>query len=386
MKNRYEFLDALRGIAILGVIILHVSIFTVNAETRFIFRAVGEGARGVQLFYIVSALTLFLSLHSSHYLGKVSQTLKYFLRRFFRIAPLFYSILFFICFFTFIIPLDFFSYVQKDILNFVSTFSFTNSFFPVYINNIIPGQWSIAVEMLFYLLVPIFFLKIKNLSNAKKYFLYSLIFATFVELILPIMFPQVLSDDWKFFLFFSLPIQLPTFMLGFISFFLIYDKDGEKKSANNKTTIDTIKYLFCATLISEILFVLTKFIILKQIDVSLITPRIYIESVILVCLVLALANGYLPILKNKLFQFFGKISYGLYLTHFLTLMLISKLPIYIKIAKYINNVYIEYIFLLIITLIAGSIISYITYMFIETPGQKLGKIISDKFIKEKTIQ
>ena len=119
MSKRYEFLDALRGIAILGVIFLHVSDFTLHPQTNIIYRSVGEGARGVQLFYIVSALTLFLSLSSSRFLGKLGETLKYFFRRFFRIAPMFYSLLILVGFFTFVKPVGFFAYVNKDFLNFI---------------------------------------------------------------------------------------------------------------------------------------------------------------------------------------------------------------------------------------------------------------------------
>jgi peptidoglycan/LPS O-acetylase OafA/YrhL len=382
MNNRYDFLDALRGIAVLGVVTVHVLKFIVHTtNSGILYRLSGEGARGVQLFYIVSALTLFLSLHSSQYLGKVGETLKYSLRRFFRIAPMFYLMLIIIGFFTFIYPLDFFSYVKTDILNFVSSFTFINGFFPDYINNIVPGQWSIAVEMLFYILVPILFIRIKNLEGAKKAFLYSIIFTTLIELILPIISPNLNGGDLQFALFATLPIQLPTFILGFVSFFLIYNKDGKKESADKKTIIDTIKYLFAVTLIAEIIFIIVKFALLKTIDTSLTTPRIYIESVILVCLVISLANGYFSILKNKLFQFFGKISYSLYLTHFLILMLISRTALYIAMAKHMN-IYVEYAFLFVLGTIIASVISYITYILIEKPGQELGKYVSKKLVKQ----
>lgn len=128
MNNRYDYIDALRGIAILGVIMAHVAMFTVNPTTSIIYRLTGEGQRGVQLFYIVSAMTLFLSLQSNNYTGKLKDTIKYFIRRFFRIAPLFYTLIFLIIIFTFIKPLAFFSYVHKDLLNFVTSLTFTNSF------------------------------------------------------------------------------------------------------------------------------------------------------------------------------------------------------------------------------------------------------------------
>jgi len=384
MSKHYKYIDALRGIAILGVIMLHVSSLTVHPVTGILSKFTTEGQIGVQLFYIVSALTLFLSLQSSHYMGKVSETVKYFLRRFFRIAPLFYLLLIGIFFFTFIKPLGFFSYVDKNILNFILSFTFTNSFFPVYINNIITGQWSIAVEMLFYIFVPIFFLKIKSLSDAKKYFLYSIILAFIIETTSLMIFSHATDDSWKGFLLYSLPIQLPVFMLGFVSFFLVYNADGKISNTDHTSIIKTIAYIFSIAFITEALFLIIEFIFLHKIDRSIIDLRIYIKSIVLLCLVVYLAKGYLSVLNNALFRFLGKISYSLYLTHFMTLMLIARSSIYISSVKHMN-MYSEYIFLLIITVTISSIISYITYTLIERPGQTFGKYISKK-LQEKNLK
>ena len=54
--THYKYIDALRGWAILGVIIVHSS---QNFELPSILsRLSAAGARGVQLFFVVSALTL----------------------------------------------------------------------------------------------------------------------------------------------------------------------------------------------------------------------------------------------------------------------------------------------------------------------------------------
>lgn len=71
--TRLEFIEAARGYAIMLVLAVH---------------AVGyqAGAMGVQLFYIISAYTLYRSLmyrNEQHYLW-------FYIRRFFRIAPLYY--------------------------------------------------------------------------------------------------------------------------------------------------------------------------------------------------------------------------------------------------------------------------------------------------------
>ena len=85
--NRLEYIDALRGWAILAVILVHVWIWT-GASSDLISRLSSKGAYGVQLFYLISAFTLLLSLN--HQQGKNHSWRDYFIRRFFRIAPLFY--------------------------------------------------------------------------------------------------------------------------------------------------------------------------------------------------------------------------------------------------------------------------------------------------------
>ena len=58
-----DYIDALRGYAILGVVAVHASIAVPDLEWPLRFLA-EQGARGVQLFFVVSALTLMLSWHA----------------------------------------------------------------------------------------------------------------------------------------------------------------------------------------------------------------------------------------------------------------------------------------------------------------------------------
>lgn len=86
--RKYEFIDALRGYAILGVLMVH-SAQSVRPNHAFLRSAMAQGSLGVQLFYIASALTLclswrFRSTQEGH------PTRDFYIRRFFRIAPMFY--------------------------------------------------------------------------------------------------------------------------------------------------------------------------------------------------------------------------------------------------------------------------------------------------------
>ena len=59
---KYDYIDSLRGLAILGVIIAHTS-QRVNPRGGFSSLLMAQGDKGVQLFFLVSALTLCFSLN-----------------------------------------------------------------------------------------------------------------------------------------------------------------------------------------------------------------------------------------------------------------------------------------------------------------------------------
>ncbi len=377
VKPRYPYLDALRGIAVMLVIMHHTTIFMVHSSSNILYRIAGEGARGVQIFYIVSALTLFMSLSTSSFSGKKIEQIKFFIRRFFRIAPMFYFTILIFTIIGFLFPfwktalsLDF------NTISLLSSLTFTNNFFPQYMNSIVPGQWSVAIEMLFYLIVPILFLRIKNLRDAKRYFIWALILASLIEFFLPALLPSNVSENVKIFLFYTLPIQIPTFILGFIAFFLLHDDNKENKDSTQK---QEFFHLLLIVLLCEIIFFTLKLFFFGIVDISLITPRIYVQSVLFLGLVILFSNGYLSLLQNKVFQYVGKLSYSVYLVQFISFMLITKNNIYPAIAVYFGNAYVEYIILSIGAIALSVLISSITFKYIEMPGQKLGSYLSKRY-------
>src|SRR5580704_7608080 len=78
--RRQEYLDALRGYAILGVMIVHT-----GGTFHELIRATAWGARGVQLFFVVSAITL-----AGSWQDRREKVWAFYVRRLFRIAPMFW--------------------------------------------------------------------------------------------------------------------------------------------------------------------------------------------------------------------------------------------------------------------------------------------------------
>jgi len=83
--QKYSYIDLLRGIAILGVVAVHSSqhVKDLNIIVAWIFN---YGQAGVQLFFVVSAITLCLSSTQRN----EKKFIYFYIRIFFRIAPLFY--------------------------------------------------------------------------------------------------------------------------------------------------------------------------------------------------------------------------------------------------------------------------------------------------------
>jgi peptidoglycan/LPS O-acetylase OafA/YrhL len=82
--KHYDYIDALRGYAILMVLGVHSSQYFTDLSP--ITKAIADqGARGVQLFFVASAMTLSMSWQARN-----DGTVAFYIRRFFRIAPMFY--------------------------------------------------------------------------------------------------------------------------------------------------------------------------------------------------------------------------------------------------------------------------------------------------------
>lgn len=79
--DKLQFVDTLRALAIIGVLLVHVSQH-VDGLNGWLQKGLSIGAKGVALFYMASAFTLFLSL--SRRSGNKSERISaYLMRRFF---------------------------------------------------------------------------------------------------------------------------------------------------------------------------------------------------------------------------------------------------------------------------------------------------------------
>lgn len=344
--KKLDYITVLRGIAILMVLVVHTSQIGTGLQFihPYIIGLFNNGARGVQLFYLLSAFTLFLSFNNRH-AGEKKPIKNYFIRRFFRIAPLYYLAIVY--------------YLWQDgtahsTANIISNVLFLHGFSPYWINSIVPGSWSIAVEVVFYCLLPFLFYRIKNIQQACIFTFVAL----GIRLILFVLFSRykLISDTnlWGDYLFFYLPNQLPVFGLGIILYFIIYDISKTKLSP---------KFLVAGSVI---------IVLGMALQPGLFIPDIFYFGLAFLILAYALNRYHPPILFNAIVLYIGKISYTLYLTHWAAIYFLGRYKISNMIpgnneATALCNFILNYGMVLSLSVLLSSVL----YYAIELPCKNL---------------
>jgi peptidoglycan/LPS O-acetylase OafA/YrhL len=241
-SRKFLFVDALRGYAILGVIVVHAGQH-VTGLPDWLARLSAEGARGVQLFFVVSAFTLFYSMTYGHPNEK-RPLLNFFIRRFFRIAPAFYLAIIAYLLSGGLGPRYWLGDVQRVTAgNIASTFFFVNGWNPYWINSIVPGGWSVAVEMPFYATLPLLFASIKNQRQAIMLTV-ALVGSAYVINGIMSSHPLITHGGlWQNFLFFWFPNQAPVFGLGIVLFYLLRNNLQGAAGLNEQSKAKQSNYL-----------------------------------------------------------------------------------------------------------------------------------------------
>lgn len=357
-----DFIDALRGFAIMGVIAVHTTEL-VSPHTPVLLNLAHTGGRGVQLFFVVSALTLFLSL-ATKARRETSPYRNFFVRRFFRIAPLFSCAIL-------IYPLVrgtapyYFAPDGVKWWHFLMTVTYTNGWIPESINSVVPGGWSIAVEMSFYLFVPLLFVLLTDLPK-------SLVFlgiCLFVRIAANALASTAWSHyyiadqahivgDFTYLWFFN---QLPVFAIGIITYHL-FARLHRQRSA--------ILGLFLLAV------GLSLFLVISLLGAaSYLLPTHVLQSFTFGCVAIGLALHPTIVLVNRLTCWVGKLSYSLYLTHFAILGAMGRSIRYFSgsFLRRESDLFFIVAFVLIITV--AALVSTMTYKVIESPGIALGRRI-----------
>ncbi len=220
--NKLNYIDSTRGLAILMVIMVHSS-HEISDLSSIAYWTTAYGQMGVQLFFVASAFTLSLSAHRRK--GEERPVSKYWIRRFARIAPMYYVGI--LLYFVISLMEGYLSQGQLAILpkysweNTLSNMLFVHGFFPPANNNIVPGGWSIGTEMAFYLIFPLLFsIASRALKNKSLRILAWVISGYLIsQLIIVCLDRYGLTLARNNFVYYNLANQFSVFMIGIAYYF-----------------------------------------------------------------------------------------------------------------------------------------------------------------------
>ena len=350
--KKFEYVDALRGWAVLMVMFAH----TITKKPNLIpelKELIAKGAYGVQLFFIMSAFTLYHSYHSRATREHFS-TSNFFLRRIFRIAPLYWLAIIYYLWQDGFGPRRWLGdarFVSTE--NILSNFTFTNGFNPEWINSIVPGGWSIGIEFIFYACMPFIFSRVSNLRKAFNFFLFALVFRILVINLLSSFHPFVNDVFWNEFLYFSFPSQFPVFALGVVLYYVVIRGQGFRD-------ISPVALLSLAgLLVGELL-----------IGGGRLMPNHIMVSMSFVVAVIALSRRPVRFLVNPVITYVGQLSYSMYIVHFAVLHMMAMMGLdrIVRDGGILNHMA-RFIMLLSLTVM----VSIPIYRTLELPLMKLGQ-------------
>jgi peptidoglycan/LPS O-acetylase OafA/YrhL len=286
--------------------------------------------------------------------GQQGEIRDFYIRRLFRIAPLFYVMLVF--------------YAFRDVLHFgvwhspwewAKSALFIFNFFPGSETGIVWASWTIGVEMVFYAIFPLLFLRYRNGPA-----LVALLFATLLigvvyhEYALHLALPPAAAEQFYSFSFFR---SLPCFIIGMLCW-LIYDRyiDGREHRAELGAAL--------------ILGSLWAFHALLQHSLNFWFPDDYYwQAIIYSTLLLGVGIKPVSFFVNRLTRFAGKVSYSIYLLHPSTILFLF--PVYRWIYGVGFPLTVSFLACYAVTLTIVISLAAITYRWIEKPGMKAGKLL-----------
>jgi peptidoglycan/LPS O-acetylase OafA/YrhL len=216
--DRLIALDVGRAIAIIGVIAVHLYPW-IPGLPYWLSLPAKSGEYGVQLFFVISAFTICKSLSDDRKKGIETAALvqRFYLKRFARIVPLYYVGIVFYG----LIDLIATKTVHSGVLSVHSSWDilanvlFVHSLVPTAINSVVPGGWSIGVEMAFYVVAPALF----AMSGKPQGLWITAVAALFIcygaDLMALYLTDQSSVIHGSFFYYWP-PTQFPCFVLGIV--------------------------------------------------------------------------------------------------------------------------------------------------------------------------
>lgn len=363
-KQRLRFLDAMRGLAAVYVVVYHMLMIPQPSllAPRWAEKVAMAGGSGVTLFFIVSAFSLYYTMPMR--LHERRPAMSFFLHRFFRIAPLFYFVI--------VVSLvrDAWLFgVQHTPLEIAAAATFSFNLVPGMQESFVWAGWTIGVEMIFYAVFPLIYSRVKSVGEGVALFFGCLLLWLLVHLLLDYM---VIADAAKqSILRWNTLKYFPIFAVGVVVYYAFMRFNGASESPDRDP--DRGKGLGSALWWGGLFGYAA---LLQGWLPNIFGDHYYWQALIYGCLLMGLGLRPLRAVVNIATCYLGKISYSVYLNHPTIVFLL--IPVYRWIYQQAPSLTLGFLGSLLITLAVVLPVSAVTYRFIERPGIVLGKRIAER--------
>ena len=318
---------------------------------NWLSKLLSQGARGVQLFFVTSALTLSMS-----WVARSESVVDFYTRRLFRIAPMFWLA---IVLFLWLGGTGASIYAPDGIgiRHIAMTAMLVHGFWPDTITSVVPGGWSVADEVIFYALFPA---TVPRLLNASWK---TLIIVAVAAVILGAQLSRLL-DGFSYLLpssaqgvagiyfFLWFPRQLPCFVFGIMLFKFSREQQLVPVAAAKWTCALALALMLLVPFIEGIRYAL---------PLGLATTYAIAFSLFAFSLMYWRSSP----LVGRPIMWVGKVSYSAYFVHFAVL---HYLPAFPPTEWPAANVAYMYAIVTIVTVCISSM----TYWMIERPMIRMG--------------
>lgn len=350
--SRLSFLDSLRGLAAAYVLVFHTALVpTPQLEIPAWIRPfMMFGGSGVILFFVISAFSLCLTMDRHQRIGRPLAS--YMVSRFFRIAPLFY----FLLGITLIRDAWVFG-SSHSVTEIAASALFLFNFRPGWETGIVWASWTIGVEMPFYVVFPFLYATMTGVVGRLTLLAVSLIAWMIFRhaLSLQSLSPEVSGAIQTY----SALGFIPTFLIGMLTFDVYQHLSRHRLPNRLGAALIASGVLGLSLLISDLPVATIKF--------SSTLQALSYSLLLLGCALHAPSS-----LNNALWQFFGRISYSLYLWH--PLIIFASAPLYQSIYAMAElPLTVRFLLACLWTLASVTAISYLSYRSVEQPAIELGK-------------
>lgn len=337
--------------------VVHLANLSVPQPFVFIARDFGYG---VFLFFIISAFSL---MHSTeHTMQRPTWAKEYFVKRFWRIAPLYYAVLALMISWSVINA----HYLSVEFKTLLMNLTFTFGLAPW--EGIVWAGWTIGVEMLFYAIFPVLILIIRSHKAALMLLILSLVASYALRASLQTHYDYTSAEyayNWSYFSFAS---NVYFFAMGIYIFRL-------SQKLNMQTNHRGRWWVVGVTL------VVLGLLMFSELDKPLKgpgRPDLIFWGIGFSLLCMWQAGNPSRWVVNKFFEYAGERSYSIYLMHPIVIMLFrDQISATYNALTPIMGLY-AYFVCAAILLIPLFVCAEMTYRLIEVPGIRWGKRISNQ--------